>query len=367
MEKQFENLLILELCKIKTYRKEKIMEWMELPLDYPYILGHLLYNRLGGAAYYIFRQCGLLGSLNREFRNTLKAVYKSNCLQAESFKTGLSQLSELLKEATFPYAILKGGYLVSLYEAGIRTSNDYDILVGQDDITALSKLLKKCGYRQGNIREGYFVPASRMDILSSRINRGETVPFIRETGLPQMRYSEVDINFSLDFKAKQEKDMVPLLLKHAEKRIKTSYGWMYTLDKADFFIQLCTHLFKEATVINWVRMGRDISLYKYMDICLFLTEFPGRPFAEKLIERIREYALERECYYALFYTRELFGSALGELDWILHEIKPEDTSFLKQIISPAEDKIYTYSMPYEQWIFCADRGGYLYEITNAGT
>lgn len=367
MDKRFENLLILELCKVETYRKAKIIEWIERPLDYPYVLGHLLYNRLGGAAYCIFRQCGLLGSLNREFRNTLKSIYESNCVQAESFKTGLSQLSELLKGAEFPYAVLKGGYLVSLYETGIRTSNDYDILVSQQDITALSKLLKLNDYRQGNIREGHFIAANRTEILSSRMNRGETVPFIKEIGLPQMRYSEVDVNFSLDFKAKQENDMVPQLLKHAEKRIQTPNGGLYTLDDVDFFIQLCSHLFKEATVIDWVRMGRDISLYKYMDICFLLTKFPGQPFAKKLVDRIREYGLEKECYYTLFFTKELFGSDLGELDWILHEIIPDDTSFLWRIISPAEDKVYMYSMPYEQWVFCGDRGGHLYEITDAGT
>lgn len=365
MEQQIENLLVLELCKVNTYKKEKIEAWMEQPLNYPYILGHLLYNRLGGAAYYIFSQCGLLGRLNREFRNTLKTVYDSNCEKNQSFLKGLAYLSGLLESVPFPYALLKGAFLVSIYQPGVRTSNDYDILIAQENITVLSDLLKQNGYRQGNVRDGMFVPASRTEILSSRMNRGETVPFIKELGFPQMRYSEVDINFSLDFKAKQEHSVIPEMLLRSEKAIQTNVGSAYTLNKADFLIHLCTHLYKEATTINWVRMGRDVSLYKYMDIYLFVRSFLDNALAQELTDRIKLYHLEKECYYAFAYTKELFDLRCDAFDLVQEGIKPHNTAYLSQIISPADGKIFAFDLPYIQWIFCSDRGGHLNEITDA--
>lgn len=42
--------------------------------------------------------------------------------------------------------------------------------------------------------------ASRREIIESRMMRGETVPYILEIGLPMMKYLEVDLNFSLDYK-----------------------------------------------------------------------------------------------------------------------------------------------------------------------
>ncbi len=41
-----ENKFILELCKFKYADKDKLTELMKERLDYPYILGHLLYNRV---------------------------------------------------------------------------------------------------------------------------------------------------------------------------------------------------------------------------------------------------------------------------------------------------------------------------------
>ena len=46
---------------------------------------------------------------------------------------------------------------------------------------------------------------------------------------------------------------------------------LYTLSLPDFILHLCAHLYKEATVMAWVEMGRDQSLYKYADLYL-LTE-----------------------------------------------------------------------------------------------
>ena len=42
-----ENQLILELCKFEYSKKEMLTKQMEKQLDYSYILGQLLYNRVG--------------------------------------------------------------------------------------------------------------------------------------------------------------------------------------------------------------------------------------------------------------------------------------------------------------------------------
>lgn len=80
-----ENRLILELCKGESAEKETLNELMQDRLDYPYILGHLLYNRVGAMAYYALKENQLLHKVNREFRNTLKAIYEYNFNKTDSF------------------------------------------------------------------------------------------------------------------------------------------------------------------------------------------------------------------------------------------------------------------------------------------
>ena len=149
-----ENALILELCKFIDPDKAKIEGLMEQAINWPYVLGQLLFHRMGGAAYYVLKECELLGRVNREVRNSLKTVYDSGKAKSESMKTSLSELAEILQKADFPYALLKGAYLVSLYPSGLRTSNDSDVLISQKDISGLESLLKSAGFAQGNIRNG---------------------------------------------------------------------------------------------------------------------------------------------------------------------------------------------------------------------
>ncbi len=232
----------LSLCHFLDPDKDKIRSFMPDSIDYPYVLGHLHFNRVGSAAYYTLNKLNLIGKTNREFRNSLKTVFDTNKTKSESFKKALDYLGGILKNAEFPHALLKGSHLVSLYPTGLRTSNDIDILVNFEDSSKISELLLKNGFLQGNTRSGEFVKATRAEIISSQINRGETVPFIKKVNLPFMRFLEVDINFSLDFKPEQEKSLVSELLKNTQPEIKTKNGCLNTLSPPDFLIQLCLHL-----------------------------------------------------------------------------------------------------------------------------
>jgi len=371
-----ENALVLELCKFVAPDKEKIETLMEQTLNWPYILGQLLFHRMGGAAYYVLRECGLLGKINREVRNSLKIIYDSGKTKSESFKTALSELAEIMnsrsnenswQNADFPYSLLKGAYLVSLYPNGLRTSNDIDVLINQEDISKLEALLKSAGFTQGNIRNGVFLSASRAEILSSRMNRGETVPFIKQINLSGMEYLEIDVNFSLDHKTKQSGNAVTALLKNATPLIKTENGNLLTLSPVDFLIHLCCHLYKEAAVYAWVEMERDLSLYKFADIYLLLNKWTDSGLYTDLAVNIGEYGLNRECYYAFLRTKDLFSIENAKLDELLINIKPNDTDYLTEVIRPDQNKTYRYDIPFHDWIFTSGRKGYLYEVANGNS
>ena len=359
-----ENALILELCKFINPDKQKIEEYMAKTVHWPYVLGQLLFHRMGGAAYYVLRECGLLGRVNREVRNSLKIIRDSGKAKSEGLKASLTKLSEIINGAKFPYALLKGAYLVEIYPPGLRTSNDIDILIDQKDVSKLEPLLKTAGFLQGNIRNGSFPPASRAEIISSRMNRGETVPYIKRVDMPGMEYLEIDINFSLDFKAKQDDDIVGALLENSEPLIKTEAQSLFTLSPADFLIHLCCHLYKEAAVYAWVEMERDLSLYKFVDIYLLLNRWDDCEFYAELSSRICKYGLNRECYYALMRTKELFKIENAGLDKVLTNICPESTDYLNEIIQPEQNKKYRYDKAFSEWLFTGRRKEHLYEITN---
>ena len=360
--------LVLELCKFLSPDREAILKLMGETPDWGYVLGHLLYNRMGSVAYKIICDLELQQIPSREFVNTLKSIAYCDKQKADSMREAIELLSRPLAEVTFPYALLKGSYLINLYATGLRTSNDIDILVNQRDLTGLEEILLRYGFEQGYIRQGQFVPLTRKEILSVRMNRGETVPFIRQIDLPLMKYIEIDVNFSLDFKAKYETDAVDALMYNAKRRIHTQNASLYTLEPRNFFIHLCTHLYKEATTYAWVERGRDQSLYKYADIyMLILSWFDSEQANIELTQRIIQYGLQKECYYAILNTMDIFKIEHKYMSKLLEEIRPKDTAFLKEIYHPSQKKTYCYNEPFSQWVFACDRKDRLYEIANEKT
>lgn len=358
---KIEQSIVLELCKFTNPNKEKIMEMLKEVSDYPFVLGHLIYNRMGAIAYETIRKCDLVGNVNREFCNSLANIYEMNCERTKSYNKTLEMISEVLEGVDFPYALLKGAYLISVYPLGLRTSNDIDILIEQHNITKVANLLQRNGFIQGNLRNGVFVPATRLEIIKSRMNRGETVPFVKKVDLPKLMYCEIDINFSIDSIAYQKTDIVNTMLHDVKKMILDT---SYTLLPLDFLIHLCVHLFKEATVINWVKMGRDLSLYKFCDIYLLLEKWMDEDFSRNLSNKILDYGLNKECYYALYYTKKLFGIENIILDSLLNEIKPNNVEYLKEVVDIEKGKTYYHEKDIIDWFFCGNRKELLFEKKN---
>ena len=183
-----ENELILNICDFLKPEKKTIESGLTTCNTPANVLGKILMHRMGGVAYGVLKECGLLGEINREFRTTLSSIYTANCIKNQKFNEGLDFLAEHLSDVAAPYAVLKGAFLAEKYPIGYRTSNDVDILVSPEHISEISELLERLGFQQGYIRNGVFRHASRVEIISSRMNRGETVPYIIHIGENFMEY-----------------------------------------------------------------------------------------------------------------------------------------------------------------------------------
>ena len=169
--------------------------------------------------------------------------------------------------------------------------------------------------------------------------RGETTPYIKEVNLPFLKFFEVDINFSLDYKNGNEKIISDMLSKVCIKKEKELS--IPTLDDIDFFIHLCAHLYKEATTLPWIEMHRDMTLYKYCDIYMLLSEISDDQLI-KIFERATNLDMEKICAYAILETIGLFDIdnplaydlSLMALD--------DDTGFCLKVISPKDKKVLMY-------------------------
>lgn len=337
-----EKELFMEMAGFKTASHDRLRELVGTAAT-PEVLGHIFFNRMQGISYGVLKENKVLGGINREFRNSLREAYEHNVTGNYSYYECVGYLNRILSSTDRKYAMLKGAVLCGLYPEGYRRANDIDILVHTRDISVIGNILLDNGFKQGHIINGRFEPAQRREIIESKMMRGETVPYIKRINLPEMKYLEVDINYSLDYK-NSEKNTVDMLLNNTVN-INIEGKKIRTLCGIDFFLHLCAHLYKEATVYPWIKMKRDMSLYKYSDIYMMLYDgkfYGDRP--EKLFERAKELNLTDVLCFAVMQTAELFGLDADKGDVISaagHCIN-ENEQILHTVINPAEKKTYIY-------------------------
>lgn len=355
MRKQ-EKELFKALCSFKA----KAFDEKLLKAATPVVLGQLFFNRMQAVAYGVLREHGLLGKVNREFRDSLMSAYNHNLEKNRSFFLCINDVEGILSKCSCNYAMLKGAYLCKAYPDGYRTSNDIDLLVHPKDVTEIGNALLMAGFKQGNVRNSVFVPASRREIIESKMMRGETVPYIKEVKLLGMQFLEVDINFSLDYKPDDTSILEDMIEKTSVREVGNLK--VRTLRDDDFFVHLCSHLYKEATTLPWVEMMRDMTLYKYADIYMLLSDM-GVKEIDMLFERARMTKTSKICAFAVTHMSELFNF---EHQYVIHkanEILKDDPDFIHRIISPKDKKIYVFSeKSIEERFFAEERENLLEEV-----
>ena len=333
---QKEKELFLLLCRFRDIDRKKLQKMIAQGNATPEVLGMLFANRMGGIAYHTLTEAELSDRADREFRNALKNISLLNKMQNDDYYSCLRYLSTELDACGIPYALLKGAFLCAWYPKGCRTSNDVDVLIAPEDVGKVSAKLKMAGFRQGYLKNGAFVPATRQEIIESKMTRGETVPFIKETKLSYIKYLEVDLNFSLDYKNSNDTVLKEML---GKTRVETFGKTMVrTLAPVDFLLHLCAHLYKEATTMPWVRMKRDMTFYKYCDLYALLHDYTDEQ-TDELIRRAVDLNLRNELYYCLKSIETFFGLPCP----VFHDHSLDERDPLHDVISPRDKKYYRYT------------------------
>ena len=357
-----ENNLTLLLC---DYLNPDIKALETLLPDFATakVLGDLFLNRMQTIAYGVLSKHQLDNKIGREFRNSLKCSYEQAVQKNESFFVCLKKVSNFLHKHSDKYAMLKGAVLCSKYPLGYRMSNDIDLLVRPGDISVIGNTLTDAGFEQGYIKNDEFVKATREEIIRTKMSRGETVPYILQVDLPYMKFLEVDINFSLDYKISNNKDIDMIL--ECTHNIKIKDFNIPTLQYEDFFIHLCVHLYKEASTMPWVKMKRDMSLYKFCDIYSVLSIMDTADVYKTFL-RAAMLGMDTVCACAVVWTKQLFDNTNENAYKLAEKILTENSDMLHTVVSPAQHKLYRYTeLNIKKRFFSKNRMRLLEEVTDA--
>ncbi|MBP2245833.1 nucleotidyltransferase family protein [Paenibacillus xylanexedens] len=357
---------ILECINFKNYDNELLKNTIGEISDWDLLLDIINHHRIGGIVYSVLVDSQLLDLADSSFKSKLSMVFENNKTKNDDLTKILKHLGSEIENESYNYAFLKGSYLIpKLYAKGQRISNDIDILISQKDIDKIDVYLKKMNFVQKVYRDkAGWVEPTRKEKIFARMNYGELLPYFRDYGLKGIETAIVDVNISLDFQAKYNLSLVDRMLENTFSYDINGTS-LCTLNREDFLIHLCAHLFKEATIYDWVKENRDTHLYKYCDIYAFLLEVE-EDFFEKFNNKVLEYGLEKECYFTLINSIKLFPYLAKRkgINILLENIKPNDLNYFNIIYWPLEKKSFSHNCEFISWVFCDDKLKMLREIEN---
>ncbi len=330
MKKEYELIMLAVLVDKTEKEKNRIKELLTKEIDWVEIAGILMNHRLGGYFYF-----GLDEEqryvIPKELRKNLNMLVKGQTYEQKFLYKYIRELYDTLENQDLRYAGLKGIiYGATIYSIGMRRSNDLDLLVYEDDLDKLDKLMKQIGYIQGSKKDGKIVEATKKEKLIQRMNYHDLVPYMKEA---EDRIIEIDINFLVDGKDNLIDDKV---FDMGTSLYEGDYYTFRGLNLITNFAFLICHFYREATGEIWVNNKRNLLLYKIVDIVNYLRHFEDQLDSESVVKTFEKLNILEKALYTFLTIKKFY-----ENEKLINEcIKKMSTEYIDLYQKYFEDSVF---------------------------
>ncbi len=285
--------------------------------------------------------------------------YESNYVGNRERNLGLweefGQVIGCFQASGLRYAIRKGPLIAEhlYHNPALRPMGDLDLLVDRADAPAAGELLAGLGYAQGReSADGRQVEEfSRRTRAYWRLNLKNELPYVKVAGRDFIPTFNVDVCLDVFQTSGTAVTTAELLDRRVEVQVCGTTG--SALAQPDQFLDLCSHLHKEATSRFYIAAGVDLQILKFLDIalcCRRLTEVGLWPVVR---ERVRQCGAEAVVYYALHHTAQLYPEDVPEAD--LAALRPASLDYLDEY-GFADGETDRWQQPFQHRLFDITRG-----------
>jgi hypothetical protein len=329
-------------------------ELFETYLDWPWIVMQAMHHRTVCMLWQNLKQRDLVklavrSGLAKNWITYAEQLQRANIERNQLWLSLVDDVFHAFNSAGIPLVCIKGGALIGdIYSPANRMLGDIDTLVASDARSDASKLLHELGYRHGIIDP----VTSTLKPLSPEKQRfwsfhAHLMPkFTLETGNPNVPFLRFAVGFDF-FDPHDEYSMPSEAV--IERRVSKGDGSpMNVAAKADTFINLCAHIFREGVSATFAYMGDSWHLGKFSDLRGYLLTHGTPQLADEVRDRVQQFGLEKAYHYALHYTHKVYGDPRFE-PWLRLCDPGEDKSFLTELCEGS--RRVACDKPFEERLF----------------
>lgn len=193
-------------------------------------------------------------------------------------------------------------------------------MIDYEQYKTVKQIMQSEGYEQTEYDDTSkaHVPIPRKKAIFWNLNMNNSYPFRKSVG--DIFCERVNFDFCFGIDKNNRKIVSDMLSRMGERNQLNSY---------DFFIHLCTHLYKEAVNDMWIWSGTDNNLVKFTDV----REFSIKYMTENDFNRALDIAEEeggnllKAIHFTLFYLNEIFQD--GYEQDLISRCKIDDNEYLQ--------------------------------------
>lgn len=334
MKKEYE-VILLSVLRNRTVEEEvKLNNFLNSEIHWDVLIGELLHHRLSG--YFL---SGLnkeqKNKLFRETRITLELLVEAQKKQTLEIINIVKPILEDFDKEKIRYAGLKGlVFNADLYSPGDRRSNDIDLLVMEEDLEKLDKVLRNLGYIQTFMQNGEYKEATRKEKLIQRMNYHDLVPYVKLYNKDFVTELMFDINFHFDSK---DNNITKEVMEYGMEVYENEHYRVKGLPWETNLAHLCVHFYREGTNSIWTSGKRDVVLYKLVDIINLIRSNELEKKTKTWPELMIKLNLQKSGYYTMHVLSQFYNDKT--IEYFKTELKPEDTSYINEIKVEGANKV----------------------------
>ncbi len=339
------QLVLMTAIEVKEAQGARLEEILNSHLNWADIILQMVTHRTLGMFYYNLKKFKLVDKLEKEMSRLLEANWQVYGERNAYYQKELTDILNAFNEHNVVVPVLKGNLLATMVypELETRIFNDLDMIMKLDDVVTVTKALEGRGFVQGHYddEKQVIVAASRKEKMLQQMVTHELQEFLKISDNKFAKLVQVDINHDVLWKGNcpYKVPTEDLIARALPIDIDGAKGYM--LDYIDNIIQLSCHLYKEATLMMWVTDLRDLKIYKFSDLHMYINKFFDKIDWDLLVERIKGYNLDKVVYYNFHYIEMMFGEVIPEK--VMNALRPEDLTYLDEYgIENKEPSIWEY-------------------------
>ena len=247
----------------------------------------------------------------------------------ESLLRELAVVLRTLDRQRIPVLVRKGPVLMqdAYGDHRFRAMNDLDVMVEPQDLARAVDALEGLGYaggKQSPLRRTV-IPYTRAEALYAKL-KVPNLTLLRPATDRFVDYYIVDVCLN-QFLPDSGYDLPAGGFAERARPVKLFGDPALVFTPEEMIIDLTVHLFKEATTLRFIEVGRDLCLSKFLDIAEYVGSGPAIdwPLFER---RCREYGVTKPVYFGLHFTDLLYPGVLPAD--VLDALRPPDLTYLDQ-------------------------------------